>query len=340
MSRLYNLFILCFVTFSISSCGNINHEVRLSDTDVSVRTRYFSPDSSKLLLDYQYWRGNNQDWGMAILNVSDTVGVISKFNLPSYGKFATNDMRPIEWISSDVFLMEMDATLDYRSGKMFKEFTFKKNKTTFNVVEKDKLGGVPQSIEHFAFSPNHCKLLVAYRNGYSAVNIDLSVIDFKGPLQAYGNIFTYYQGEASPILFAKWTSNESILLTKDSSWPLHLTKSSISENIKIASVDDPIKSGWYHEELFPKQDSLAYFGKNTEIIRGIITSKHTWGDSFNRGLVNIEYEYRYKSKLLRSYFRTKKEDRIALGDSINILVNISQPIIHLPLKNDGRYERY
>ena len=169
--------------------------MKLTDGDVIINSRYFSPDSSMVVLDYQFWRGNNPDFEISILNVIDTNGIISKGNLPNYGKFATNDLEPVKWLSDKEFLLEIDATPIYRSGRVFEQFSFEQNGVVFNVIEKDKLNGLPQSIEHYSISPDKTKLLVAYRNGYSAAHIELSVIKPFEELPVYGNVYTYYKGE-------------------------------------------------------------------------------------------------------------------------------------------------
>jgi hypothetical protein len=111
---------LLFIVLFIISCIQVNHNIKLTDSDVIINARYFSPDSSKVLLNYQYWRGNNEDYELAILDVIDTNGIISKSNLPNYGKFSTNNLRPIKWLSNKQFLMEIDATPIYRAGEQFK----------------------------------------------------------------------------------------------------------------------------------------------------------------------------------------------------------------------------
>jgi len=324
--------ILCII-----SCGQVNQNVKLTDSDVIINSRYFSPDSSKVLLDYEFWRGNNQDYELTILDVADTNGIISKSNLPNYGKFSTNDLDPIKWLSNTEFLMEIDATPIYRSGDEFEEFSFKQNGIDFKVIEKDKLNGQPQSIEHFSISPDKTKLLVAYRNGYSAANIELSVIKFNEELPAYGNIYTHYKGEICPILNSYWKDRNLLQITTEEPWSLNLTKRNRDFKIVKNSIHEPDKSGWYNSPLFSKKDSLIYFSENTQIVNAEIISEHTWGDSFNKGLVNIEYEYKYGSKILRSYFRTnKQENKLKIGDSLKVQVNKSQPLIHCLIETYGR----
>lgn len=329
--------LLFFTILFIIACEQGNQNVKLTDSDVIINSRYFSPDNSKILLDYQFWRGNNQDYELAILDVIDTNGIISENNLPNYGKFSTNDLTPIKWLSNKEFLMEIDASPIYRSGEQFEEFSFKQNDVDFKVIEKDKLNGQPQSIEHFSISPDKTKLLVAYRNGYSAANIELSVIKFNEELPVYGNVYTYYKGEICPILNSYWKDKDLLQITTEEPWSLHLTKQNRDFKIIKNSIDKPEKSGWYNSPLFSKKDSLIYFNKNTQIVNAKIILEHTWGDSFNKGLVNIEYEYKYGSKTLRSYFRTsKQENKLKIGDSLKVQVNKSQPLIHCLIEKYGR----
>ena len=335
--RLISFILLLFII----SCNPINHEVKLSDTDLEIRNRFYSPDSSKILYDYSYWRGNNPSFGMSIVKAIDTNGVISNYKLPRYGNYSTNAIRPLQWISKDTFLMEMDPTNTNRSGDEFEEFHFKKNDVIFKIIEKDIADGLPPNIERFSISPDKTKLLVAYR--YSgATHIEISVIKFADKLPKSGNIYTTNKNQICPILFGMWTDDGEVLLESEKPWPVDLTSNDLDVDVSVEKIEykpkySGVGGGWYNKELFDKQESNFYFEKVSKEIMGFITKKYTWGDNYHTKLDNYNYQYEVNGKKFQSYFRySRNNEPLQIGDSVRILVNEKQPIIHKLLEKYSR----
>lgn len=322
-----------FLFLIIISCNPINHEVKLSDSDLEIINKFYSPDSSKILYDYSYWRGNNPSFGMSIVKAKDTSDIISNYKLPRYGNYSTNDLKPLQWISRDTFLMEMDPTNTNRNGDLFKEFYFQKNDVTFKIIEKDIADGLPPNIERFSISPDRTKLLVAYR--YSgATHIEISVINFGDNLPKSGNIYTTNKNEICPILFGKWTDNDEVLLESKQPWPVKLTSNRLKVDINVKKIEykpkySGVGGGWYNKELFDRQESNFYFKNSSKEAIGFITKKYSWGDNYHTKLDNYNYEYELDGRKYQSYFRYSRNDEpLKIGDSVRILVNEKQPIIH------------
>lgn len=337
--------LLIFITFiSVLNCTIVDRDIKLSDNDVIVTERYFSPDSSKAIYTYHLdigALGFSRSWN-ALLDASDTLGVLNKNLIPDLPDPINSKYYPVGWIDKNIFLLEVKPRPFIKENIPIDTTSFYLDGTEFK-VQVEKLSALPH-IEHYALSPNGKKLLVAYR--YSGVSkLEISIIERNATLPKFGNIYTNYEYSENPILFGRWITNNSIQLDLNAnSYTLdffRLNKNLNGIDIEINKIDyqrkySSILGGWYNKNLFPVQDSSKNF-RTTSEIKGIISPGYAMGDTYYTGLINQSYQYEYDGKILKSYFRVHKDSTsFEIGDEILLEVDINQPIIHRVLGKVSR----
>ncbi|WP_339699814.1 hypothetical protein [uncultured Roseivirga sp.] len=310
-------------------------DVYLSDDDIMVIDRKFSPDSSKVLLTYMFdigALGFSRSWS-AILSTKDTLGVINKYTIPDINYPTNTRYEPIKWLNNQTFLLGLNIQSYIRSNTKADTSGFLLNDIQFDVTLLDKNEGLTQIIEHFTVSPDKKKLLVAYKyNGAS--KIEISVINFYEQLPRYGNIFTSLNFSESPILFGRWNvKNEVEIDVNLNSYMAEYIEFNalLPVATKIKKIDyqsgySAVIGGWYNRKMFPDADTVHLF-KTTESALAEITHIQGWGDSYYTKLLNYFYEYSVGQQTFKSYFRAKKGNG-KIGDLIPIEVNPKQPLIH------------
>lgn len=153
-------------------------------------SRTYSPDSSKLLLNYEYaqgaWDGGRSSL-VTIVNSSDSIKPESiKYSISTY------DFDKIYWRGNDTVLVEDKYTEYISQGKSpLKDTTV--NGITIKVIHKDPIdSSFTRKIFYREPSPNGRYELVVYKhvmpkNGDYALNI--SVINKGDSIPKYGNFY-------------------------------------------------------------------------------------------------------------------------------------------------------
>ncbi len=339
MRKIYFYIIIFFL------CGCQKREVRLTDNDIIIDNKIFSPNGDKLILSYAIDNGafGQSKYFHTIIETKDTSGIININEFSDKGKPKLISIKPLNWIDNDEILAEIDPRPFARLNLPIDTSSFIKGNTKINVIVKDITEGNPPQIEYFEVSPNLNNLLVVYRY-QGASQLEISAIKVTDKLPIVGNLFSSYR-IGNPIIGGRWKNDSTIEFDLDinnlmySSVKGALCKSKYSINlneIDFESEFSGIVSGWYNKDLYEKNNNQNLFAKSIEI-EGEISKIYSWGDSRSRKLKNISYSYQTRGEIFSSYFRTEDQNQeIKVGDKIKLLANPEQPIIH---KTKNEYDR-
>ena len=320
---------------------------RLSDNDLVINSRLFSPDKKYVVYDYSYDIGalGYSRGSYAIVKTTDTTGIINKdvfdcLDEPTYACYTLD-----KWLDNTTLQVKIDPRPFFKQGISLDTSSFKVGDVEIKVTPDDVTYGLPAIIEHYAISPDKEKLLVAYR--YSGVSeLNISAINLTDSLPVCGNIFTCGQVGENPILYGRWTGNNEISIVVDEGAQEYF-QSQLSKqknyNVKIVTEKyvakySGIQGGWYNKDLHSNDNvTLELLKENITKTKAVVQDSYGWGDSYYTKLINYSYEYNVNGKIYKSYFRaTKQKCKLEKGDSIELTYNTTQPIIHQVMGHNSR----
>ena len=325
-------FLILLLPLILASCRR-----NLSNSDVVVQSRLYSPDSSYVALTYYVDHGAMGETPSmtTILKVTDTTGSIDKNLLPCLDLPFRSCYFPDHWLDNKTLQVFLEERPFVRAGVPFDSTAIQVNGINCKVVPYDYVHLKAPSIEYFSFSADRKKLLVAYR--YRG-DLNISAINYGDELPKFGNIFTINGGEFNPIIYASWNGNDIDLFMNN----VELFKPSDYLNKKIAYSVNFVDSR--NLKVRPGNDELTanlrlYKDAQTDSLlrsRGItekaIIIESQWRKPENRSQFYYEYEYKVAGKRFRSHFRIYKEFKDGAdyheGDSIKIVYDPKQPLIH------------
>lgn len=335
---------LVILVFLFSSCSNLSHRTTyLTDDDIVINDRLYSPDSAYIVYDFVFDIGalGYSRSSSSIVAISDTLGDIGKTILPNYKLFY--NLTPDKWLDSRTLIATVRMESLIRDNVNFKSSTIKVGDIKVQIEQNDPTRGNTAIIEHIAPSFDYKRLLVVYSYD-SPPPADISVIDFDGVLPILGNVYIEDVIE-TPILYGCWLDNKTIELQikkKDDLYGAELNK---KLNVKVKKRDVEYKEaysgivgGWYNKRLYPTDttfnNELTHFSKRTT---AIVSDIFAWGDSYYTKKSNFFYIYTVDGKEYKSYFRANEDSlHIEIGDKIEMIYSSRQPIIHKLLKNNFR----
>jgi hypothetical protein len=179
-----SIFILALI---LTACvPTRKHEIFMTDSDYAEFDRQYSPDSSKILLNYgvdlgAFGYGKAEK---AVLNLADTTKNLREYTI-------NQPLTRVKWTSNESISGSIDIIPFIRSGEKYEL----KNEnidgvevivTPYDFIEQD----FKQMIEFREISPNQKYELVAYRycKSRSALNfIHVSIIEKGQEIPKYGN---------------------------------------------------------------------------------------------------------------------------------------------------------
>lgn len=343
--RQLTIFIL-IIFLTISSCTE-RREVKLTDKDLVINSRLYSPDKKHVIYDYAFDIGalGYSNSSYAIVKTSDTAGIINE------NEFDRSKQTPYDyyildkWLDNNTLQVMIDEGHYIRQGVAVDITPFKVGNIEIKVIIRDPTNGFHPIIEHFSVSPDGKKLLVAYKySGASEINI--AALNLTDTLPTLGNIFTCNQTEENPILFGKWADdNEIIIIVKEEEKQYFQSQLNQQNKFKVKIIGEKyiskysgIQGGWYNKILHPNDNQTKEkLQNNCSITKAIIKDCYGWGDSYYTHLLNFFYEYEVNGAFYKSYFRaTQEKCKLQKGDSLEIIYNKTQPIIHKPKEYNSR----
>lgn len=340
------LCILLIISLTISSC-NGQRSSKLTDKDLVVTNRLFSPNKKLVVYSYYYDNGAlPESIGFSsIVKVTDTLGVINKNEFRFYQKEPFSRYFVDKWLNNNTLQVKIDIRPFVRENIKIDTTSFEFENIKIKVIPNDPTIGKTPIIEHYSLSENEDKILVAYRyDGVSELNI--SVINKNEKIPVLGNIFTCGQTSINYILFGKWTENNEIEIFVNEDDKVFLETNfnkNLSVNVKTTYEKyiekySGIEGGWYNKELSRKEQIIkSEFLKEKIIIKARICELNSWGDSYYTKKTNFYYEFIVNNTKYKSYFRaTKSECNLKKGNEIEIEYCVNQPIIHKPIKYNIR----
>jgi hypothetical protein len=200
----------CCLAFT--SCIGDRH--LLSDHNLIVDHKWFSPDHSKILIQYKYDTGAygySRSWDALIPaseidknnNISDD---LSQYLLP-------DQYEPVQWEKDNSLTVKINCMAWYRKGKDFfshkdKDFLYG---TPINVLVHDETAGLEQEIEADLPSPNGKLRLVAYRYPTPDFKrLHVSIIRSDESIPRHGN-FYISSGGHDGLLKGEWKNDREII---------------------------------------------------------------------------------------------------------------------------------
>ena len=326
----------------LTGCGR---EVRMSDDDIQILSRYYSPDSSKVLLTYNFdigALGYSRSWH-SILNSIDTTGIINQNVLPDIIAPKYAQYEPLYWIDDNTFRVGLKVQPYIKAGLKPDTVGFNLGGVRFQVELLDPHETRTMTLEHFSISPDKKNLLVAHR--YEGVSqIEISVIKFDEEPPKYGNVLTTINISENPILFGRWITNDKIELdiNQNSYFADYIElNSKIPIEVSLNKVNfqreySAILGGWYNKNLYPASDSTVLFNE-VQDGTATITQIRGWGDSNYTKLSNFFYEYEHGGETYKSYFRANIDSiEMKINDTLKVELNADQPLIHRLLIQEAR----
>jgi hypothetical protein len=208
-SRISLIIGLLFISnIILSSSCNWGKGTYLTDSDIVVYDRLFSPDGKKVILNYVYDIGALGYTRMfsSVMNVEDTLSDLSINLLPE------EYIHP-RWIDNNSIEVIVDIRSYIVKKQQFIQKTHVINGIKIHVKSKDFGTDRPLFVEHRALSPDKTRELVAYRyrDRMEAGNLHVSVIDEGAELPAIGNIYIGNEYD-DYIQWGEWISNDTIAL--------------------------------------------------------------------------------------------------------------------------------
>jgi len=342
-------FILCIVPLLLS-CGGRIDGISINSPKVEILKKLYSPDKKKLVLLYKLENQSNEksSLNVSIIDSEDTLTNIYKNILPSFKYVRVNscvsnqngfvNFEPLKWANNKRLIVEIDTRLFARAGFAFENKTVSICGIELEIHSKYSKNHNEPFIYHYDLSPDKSKLLVFHRNaGLKDENV--SVIDYDSNLLLYGNIYTSENPNYESyyiIEYGQW-KDKTVQLAKRTSSPYPLNnKINVPINlIKEFSEDSP-KLEEFNNTVNTDAGIDAYLKKNPETTYGIISSMYVHSQK-EKLIYTYEYRYSANNQNLRSRFMKQYKDitenEFKDGDTIAILFDRKQPIIHRPLIN-------
>ena len=221
----YNKYItsLCvaFSAFFIFTCElfNTSNNIYMSDDNFVEFGRQYSPDSSKIILNYGRDHGalGYGKAGKAILSISDTLKELSNLTIKK-------DLIKVHWINNNLISAYIDLIPYIRSGKSLNVMDEAINGVKINIKPYDYIeNDFKRIVECRLKSPNNKLELVAYRYSKSKNELNfvhVSIIETNKSIPKYGNYFIADM-QSDYIFDANWLSdNKVIFYTNDKYYDL------------------------------------------------------------------------------------------------------------------------
>jgi hypothetical protein len=186
----------------------------MSDLDFAEFERQYSPDGSKILLNYGIDLGafGYGKVGYAILNLTDTTKNLRNFTL-------TEDLIKVKWLNNECISAKFDIIPYLRTNEKYVIKNQKINNVSILISPYDYIDpDYERVIEFKAKSPNNMFELVAYRyiNENSGLNfIHVSVIQTGQEIPKYGN-FLIADMHSDYVFDSMWTSQNKLIFYTNS----------------------------------------------------------------------------------------------------------------------------
>lgn len=201
---------IIIIAFILTACvPTRKHEIFMTDSDYAEFDRQYSPDSSKILLNYGVDLGafGYGRAGTAVLNFADTTKNFREFTIKQ-------PLSRLNWITNDSISGSIDIIPFIRSGEKYEI----KNETIngveivakpYDFIEPD----FERVIEFRELSPNKKYELVAYRycKSWSALNfIHVSIIEKGQDIPKYGN-YIIADMQSDYVFDGGWTKENKLV---------------------------------------------------------------------------------------------------------------------------------
>ena len=341
--KLFNLLFLSILIVSVLSCSE--RQVKLTDDDLIIDNKIYSPSGEKILISYAFDNGafGQSKYFHTVIKTKDSMEVISQNEFSDKGKPSYIAIEPVKWLTDNKIEATIDPRPFARLNKQIDTVDFWIGTTLIEVDIKDITEGNPPIVEYFELSPNLQNILVAYR--YKGVSqLEVSVIERNKKLPMVGNIYSSFR-IGNPILSGRWKNDNTIefdVNSNDLMYDLHegaFCKSNYLVELNSLDYDSgysSISGGWYNKASYDENQAEELF-KNPMRIDGIITEGFSWGDGYYTKLKNIGYEYSYNGARYKSYFRVPiSNDEFQNGNVIELEIDKKQPIINRTIKEYSR----
>jgi hypothetical protein len=189
--------ILIIALTGLSSClYSRKKEVFITDKDFVENYREFSPDSSKVLINYSIDLGafGYGQAGTAIVRLSDTTRNLRTYSLP-------NTLTRVKWIDNKHVKAEFDVLSSLRQGERVELKDTAVNDVLVKILPLDYIDkGDRLVIEHKEVAPNGKLELVAYR--YTKDKENLKFI----------HISVIADTQSDYVLYGTWSKNNELVL--------------------------------------------------------------------------------------------------------------------------------
>jgi hypothetical protein len=328
---------------SVLSCSE--RQVMLTDDDLIIENKIYSPSGNKIILTYAFDHGafGQSKYFHTIIETKDSLKEINKNEFSDKGEPSYISIEPVKWLTENKIEATIDPRPFARLNKQIDTADFWVGTNQIKVSIKDITEGNLPIIEYFELSPNSKTILVAYRY-IGASQLEVSVVDRNEKLPMVGNIYSSFR-IGNPILAGRWIDDNTIELdvnSNDIMVDLHegaICKSDYSIELNIIDYNSgysSISGGWYNKEPYYINQSEELF-KNSARIQGKISEGFSWGDGYYTKLKNIGFEYSYDGVSYKSYFRTSINNiEFEIGKVIELEINKDQPIIHRTMEEYSR----
>lgn len=313
----------------------------MSDQDLIIEKKELSPKGDKILVSYSIDNGAFGQSRMfnSIIRISDTLKPLNRNQNDLNSRF----LKIQEWVSNDELIATIDPRPFARKNLAVDTSSIRTKLAKIKIQIEDVSKGNPPIIEYFELSPNHTKLLVAYRYK-GASELEVSVIDKEDQLPTVGNIYSSFR-IGNPLLSGQWINNNTIefeintnSLTKD----LHqgaLCKSNYQIEFKNIDYKSPYSSvigGWYNKPLYKNEQASELFSDPIEIEAKVVEGIQIGDGSYTKKKT-IYYEYEFANRKYKSYFRISSSNKEFNNiERIKVLIDKNQPIINRTVK---KYDR-
>jgi hypothetical protein len=327
--------------------GSCQTDYKINSDAIKIEKRLFSPDSQYVALTFYKDNGAMGQSApiTSVVKVTDTLGILTNHTLPCFDLPSYSCYYPDKWLANRTLQVFLNERPFVKEGIPFNAADFELNGIRLKVVPYDYSYQNSPLIEHFSFSPDKKRLLVAYRyRGVSELNI--SVLNYGDPLPRIGNIFTNTEISWNPIVFAGWNGQGVDMVLKDAE--MYKQSDYLNRNVKLpirfVDVSD------YAEKLQSSEHWMNSMLYNDSFVEKLLNEKGKeteakivnafWRKPEGQSLFYYEYEYTVNERTYRSYFRIFKEfnqgQDFKDGDSIKVIYDPLQPLIH---KTADKYSR-
>lgn len=205
------------LTFTFSCClmgDPRKDEVLMTDKDFVEFKREYSPDSTRMLLNYGVNLGATGygKYGTAILNLIDSVKDLRPFTL-------SNSYVNVKWLNNQKVSAQRELIPFLRSGEQIDLSSQKINGIDIEISAYDFIEpNYHIEIEHREISPNGQYELVAYRylkNNDNLNFIHVSVINKGEKIPKYGN-YLIGEPQSDYVFLGKWSADNQLIFYTNS----------------------------------------------------------------------------------------------------------------------------